>query len=302
MRRRYGISFCPLLLCLLIHLALPGVVMGRNGVSDSRQRVSSHHRVDGQYTVRANRDIIPRRGYEYYMTHGSAKTVPKVSARRSSQRKSTPIKKKIRKNKNKSYQKQKTTPKRIKGIYTVKRGDTLCGIARKTGVSLSQLKRLNKLGAGNKILVGMRLKLGSSPGKKSRVVKARNSSTSPCLRGLKFKWPLRKVRYCRRDGKKGVKPIGIIIKGAPGGVVRAAERGVVRRVGYMRGFGNYIVIEHANSYMTVYSHLGPVSVREGQKIACGGKIGGLTSEMLLHFQIDRKGRARNPLTLLPSRG
>ncbi|HOL67736.1 MAG TPA: LysM peptidoglycan-binding domain-containing protein, partial [bacterium] len=46
--------------------------------------------------------------------------------------------------------------------YTVKRGDSLATISRKTGVSVSQIKRLNGL-KGSLLTIGQRLKIKSSP-------------------------------------------------------------------------------------------------------------------------------------------
>jgi murein DD-endopeptidase MepM/ murein hydrolase activator NlpD len=43
--------------------------------------------------------------------------------------------------------------------YTVKKGDNLYDISRKTGVSIDKIKRLNKLKASNKIMPGDKLKL-----------------------------------------------------------------------------------------------------------------------------------------------
>lgn len=47
----------------------------------------------------------------------------------------------------------------VSGIYVVKRGDTLSGIARTTGKSISELVRLNQIKDKNKIAVGQRLYL-----------------------------------------------------------------------------------------------------------------------------------------------
>jgi len=46
--------------------------------------------------------------------------------------------------------------KKPKGYYVVKKGDTLFGIAEKTGVSVSELKRLNKIN-GSVVVVGQKL-------------------------------------------------------------------------------------------------------------------------------------------------
>jgi len=47
--------------------------------------------------------------------------------------------------------------------YTVRRGDTACGIARAVGVNCSELIRLNDLGSGALILVGQRLSIPGRP-------------------------------------------------------------------------------------------------------------------------------------------
>jgi LysM repeat protein len=47
-------------------------------------------------------------------------------------------------------------------LYTVQRGDTLSGIAKKYGTSVSALARLNNLGADNWLRVGQRLRLPST--------------------------------------------------------------------------------------------------------------------------------------------
>ena len=50
------------------------------------------------------------------------------------------------------------TRKADRNVYTVRKGDTLAGIARSTGVSVNRLKQLNKI-SGNQIHPGQRLRL-----------------------------------------------------------------------------------------------------------------------------------------------
>jgi len=54
----------------------------------------------------------------------------------------------------------KTSAKKPSTAYTVKRGDTLSGIAERTGVPLQQILKLNDVDA-NSLSVGRRLKLRS---------------------------------------------------------------------------------------------------------------------------------------------
>jgi len=182
--------------------------------------------------------------------------------------------------------------------YIVKNGDTLFGISKKSGVSLKQIQELNELSGNSRIYKGMKLKVPS----KSVKTKAKNTAVkSTATVKPHFLWPLKKVKGYNRDGGDGVKPIGIIIKGIPGGEVVASEDGVVKRVGYMRGYGKYIVVKHEKRYITVYSNLMGIDVKAGDSVLKGGRIGKISDDMTLHFQIDREGKPENPISLLPGR-
>lgn len=59
------------------------------------------------------------------------------------------------------------------------------------------------------------------------------------------------------------------------------------------GFGNYVVITHPNGQETVYAHLSAVSVRVGQSVKQGQKIGvkgttGNSTGVHLHFEISKR--------------
>jgi lipoprotein NlpD len=191
--------------------------------------------------------------------------------------------------------------------YIVKNGDTLFGIAKRSGVTLKEIQDINDLSESSKIYKGMKLKVpcGKVSGKVAKKETGNynkeysetKSSSKPA-----FLWPLKKVKGFSRDGKDGVKSIGIVIKGNPGGDVVASENGVVKRVGYMRGYGKYIVVKHEKRYITVYSNLMDVDVKAGDTVQKGVRIGNISDDMTLHFQIDREGKPENPLSLLPGRG
>ena len=189
--------------------------------------------------------------------------------------------------------------------YTVKKGDTLFNIAKKSGLSLKKIQEINNLNDDSKIYKGMKLKvLSGKYDTGSRDIKKYSNSSSetvPDSRKPLFLWPLKKVNGYSRDGKNGVRPIGLIIRGKPGSDVIASENGVVKRVGYMRGYGKYIVVKHGKSYITVYSNLMRVDVKNGDTVLKGGRIGNISDDMILHFQIDREGKPENPLSLLPAR-
>lgn len=59
-----------------------------------------------------------------------------------------------------SSSKKKTTGPTPKGYHTVKKGDTLWGIAKSNGISVSQLVKLNNISTNTTLKVGSRLKIG----------------------------------------------------------------------------------------------------------------------------------------------
>lgn len=89
-----------------------------------------------------------------------------------------------------------------------------------------------------------------------------------------------------------------------GAFVTAADRGVVIRAGWNeQGYGLFVVIDHNIDYVTLYSHLSDVYVREGEVVGQGQVIGtvgstGNSTGPHLHFEIRDFGRRTNPLGLL----
>lgn len=184
-------------------------------------------------------------------------------------------------------------------IYTVRKGDTVYAIARKFGVSPDSILEINKCASG-KIIPGMKLRIPVNAAKNKTKTPGKPLAKSSKNRP-DFQWPLKKVKTCRKDGEEGVKSIGIIINSSPNADVFASERGVVKKIGYMRGYGKYIVIMHENRYITVYSNMEMVNVREGQSVKKGTVLGRISSDSMLHFQIGKAGKPENPLEYLPSR-
>jgi murein DD-endopeptidase MepM/ murein hydrolase activator NlpD len=97
---------------------------------------------------------------------------------------------------------------------------------------------------------------------------------------------------------------GIDIEGVTGDKIVAARDGVVTFAGDDGdGYGVKVIIEHADGYETLYSHLSSVAVSKGE-IAQGELVGsvGCTGSCTgdhLHFEILRDGVVTNPLDLLP---
>lgn len=84
---------------------------------------------------------------------------------------------------------------------------------------------------------------------------------------------------------------GIDLLGATGTEIIAPARGIVEKtVHSKRGEGNTITINHQNGYVTHYTHLGDILVRQGQKIEQGAVIArigmsGMSFVPHLHYEI-----------------
>ena len=86
--------------------------------------------------------------------------------------------------------------------------------------------------------------------------------------------------------------------------VMAAGDGIIERANRFSTYGNYVKIKHANGYETAYAHLNGFAkgikkgqrVRQGQIIAYVGSTGRSTGPHL-HYEVLRRGKQINPLTL-----
>ena len=92
---------------------------------------------------------------------------------------------------------------------------------------------------------------------------------------------------------------GIDIAAPAGTAVYATAPGKVIQAGWIRGYGNYVVIEHVNNYKTAYAHLSKISIKRGQWLAQGIKLGevgktGLATGNHLHYEVIKNGQKVNP--------
>ena len=97
---------------------------------------------------------------------------------------------------------------------------------------------------------------------------------------------------------------GIDIVAPKGSPVYAARDGTVIFADRLSGYGNVLIVEHADGYTTVYAHneanlaVKGARVRRGQAIARVGDTG-RASASHLHFEVRKQNVARNPLYYLP---
>ena len=96
---------------------------------------------------------------------------------------------------------------------------------------------------------------------------------------------------------------GLDIAGPLGSPVKAMAMGTVEFAGPRGGFGNCIMIKHANGFETLYGHLSKILVRVGDKVQIGqtiGKVGstGRSTGPHLHYEIHKNGQKINPQSFL----
>lgn len=81
--------------------------------------------------------------------------------------------------------------------------------------------------------------------------------------------------------------------------IMATAPGVVSFTGVRSGYGNVVEIDHGNGFKTRYAHLQAASVKVGQRVAIGQRIGamgstGRSTGPHLHYEVWVNGRAQNP--------
>lgn len=134
-------------------------------------------------------------------------------------------------------------------------------------------------------------------------VAARKTLPSPApLAGTRFRWPVR-GRILSKFGPKpnGKHNDGINVAVPKGTSVKAAENGVVAYAGSeLKGYGNLILVRHANNWVTAYAHNDRLIVKRGDKVKRGqiiakaGKTGSVGKPQL-HFELRKGSKPVDPL-------
>ncbi len=191
--------------------------------------------------------------------------------------------------------------------------ETLYSISRLYEMKVDQLVEMNNLKEPYSIYIGQKIRISKNiaiaaqaapkpaENKSENIVEKPNFVERTLDKLSHFSWPVR-GKIVSKFGPKsgGLYNDGIKIKVAEGTEVKAAEDGVVAYVGNeLKGYGNLIIIKHGGSWISAYAHLKNWSVKRGEKIAKGQKIGavgatGNVDSPQLYFGL-RKGRdAVNP--------
>jgi murein DD-endopeptidase MepM/ murein hydrolase activator NlpD len=213
-------------------------------------------------------------------------------------------------------------------IHIIGPGETMLGIAKRHGVSITALAKANNIQPYAKIAIGDRLTIPgghhiaqaapqptqprttppvqqaivTTPTQNARIATPEVAPTESITKVAdptgampSFRWPVH-GRVISAFGSKtnGQQNDGINVAVPEGTPVKATDDGVVAYSGNeLKGYGNLVLVRHANGYVSAYANASELlvkrgdTIKRGQIIARSGQTGNVTSPQL-HFEI-RKG-------------
>lgn len=221
------------------------------------------------------------------------------------------------------------------GTHVVRPGENLYRIAWRYGRDFQELAQANKIPSpyviqpGQKINLELRAPASSSVSSstKSRQSRKRNvterkdtqsfrnkvtkNKNSKKLNNIKWGWPhsgpiLAKYAFGNTANAPRKVNKGIDIGGRSGDPIRATASGEVVYAGNgLLGYGNLVIINHNERFLSAYAHNRKILVKEGQQISQGQVIAEMgrsgADQTKLHFEIRVDGQPVNPQKYLPPR-
>ncbi len=220
----------------------------------------------------------------------------------------------------------------VTGIeYTVKKGDTLSGIAAKFDVSKSDILEYNDveesaLKIGTELIIPEAEPLPVAPTKKVAQVpppikKVAATSTAKAVvtsevkdkeadtktetksetKNVRFTNPVPGAVLTQRIHDGNAVDFGLPV-GSPV-LAAAAGKVIIAKTGYNGGYGTYVVMTHADGSQTLYAHLSKLNVVAGDTVSQGERIGssgntGRSTGPHLHYKEISTG-AKNTFATLP---
>jgi lipoprotein NlpD len=211
-------------------------------------------------------------------------------------------------------------------LHPVERGQTLWRIARAYGVTVQELAEVNDLGDPTQMKVGQALWVPRATrllhvepapalGAKFEPPRASGKPAPPDdepepkveVRRSRFIWPVNGVLFSRFGVRDGTQHDGIDISAPKGTGIVAADGGEVLYSGVQHGYGNIVLVKHADGLITIYAHNEENEVRAGERVKRGQTIArvgqtGRATGPHVHFEVREARIPRNPLFFLPESG
>ncbi|ACZ18725.1 Peptidase M23 [Thermanaerovibrio acidaminovorans DSM 6589] len=198
-------------------------------------------------------------------------------------------------------------------VATDRRNDLLKRVRSEKSLHLAELREYERMeqeinSTITRLMAEKRRRLAEA---RAKAAKAQGTAPQEVVyyKGGRLAWPL--VGQIRSSFGVRVHPVfrtrimhtGLDISGSTGDPVRAAESGEVLYAGWLRGYGQVIILDHGRDLTTVYAHLSKIEVNEGEKVSRGEQIGrvgstGIATGPHLHFEVRVNGKAVNPMGYL----
>jgi lipoprotein NlpD len=131
-----------------------------------------------------------------------------------------------------------------------------------------------------------------------------NNAPTAYREGIRWRWPSSGNvigRFVSGDPTQQ----GIDIAGRLGQpVVAVADGEVVYSGNGLLGYGEMIIVQHSPDYLSAYGHNQRRLLAEGTKVKAGqviAEMGQRGSQVMLHFEVRRRGKPVDPLAYLPPR-
>ncbi len=197
--------------------------------------------------------------------------------------------------------------------HTVKKGETLFGIARQYGLTVSELRAFNGLSDKTVIKPGDLLAVARAPQPKVEAAPAPVQETAAKSGGTddraegdprpvtakrndpKIRWPVQAKELAYMEGKL----YGVLLTGERAEPVESLSSGTVVSADAYRGFGRVAIVQSPNGHVYVYGGNESLSVKSGDKVAAGTELGrlgidSLTGKPSLFFFVYKDNVAIDP--------
>lgn len=204
-------------------------------------------------------------------------------------------------------------------FHEVKPGESVASIAGKYQVPVRELARYNSEKVAKKTLkpgVKLYIPFEESNGWDAEEVDVPSDNIQGAsearlenvpnvvIAATRFSWPLQGALTSKYGWRKRRMHDGIDIAAPRGTPVSAARSGHVLYAGNrIPGYGNLVILKHADSFSTVYAHLQKIEVRKGQFVPRGHRVGrvgktGRATNYHLHFEVRNARVPVDPLLYL----